>query len=171
MATPVSRNTPSPGPLLPKAPVAAHPVGTPWECLDVNFERCGHFLDESRPSSQSVRDRGRHGPCRWPTMFVGPSHRGLAAVKPEARRCPPAWSRALSNRSDQRIDIEPDGCERVGNLTRDIANELRLPQRGEVWWLAFDPSVVGDARKNGATVIVSNDVASRELTSTEIASP
>ena len=66
---------------------------------------------------------------------------------------------------------EPDGCERVGNLTRDIANELRLPQRGEVWWLAFDPSVVGEARKNGATVIVSNDVASRELTSTEIASP
>jgi hypothetical protein len=66
---------------------------------------------------------------------------------------------------------EPDGCERAGNLTRDIANEQRLPQRGEVWWLVFEPSVAAEARKNGATVIVSNDVASRELTSTEIASP
>jgi hypothetical protein len=67
--------------------------------------------------------------------------------------------------ADQATDKrrQPDGCERVGNLTRAIANEQRLPQRGEVWWLAFDPSVVGEARKNGATVIVSNDVASREL--------
>jgi hypothetical protein len=75
--------------------------------------------------------------------------------------------------TDQATDKrrEPDGCERAGNLTRDIANELRLPQRGEVWWLAFEPSVAAEARKNGATVIVSNDVASRELTSMEIASP
>jgi mRNA-degrading endonuclease toxin of MazEF toxin-antitoxin module len=46
----------------------------------------------------------------------------------------------------------------------------RLPQRGAVWRLAFEPSVAAKDHKNRATVIVSNDVASRELTSMDITS-
>jgi mRNA interferase MazF len=39
----------------------------------------------------------------------------------------------------------------------------RPPQRGEVWWVAFDPSVGGEIRKTRPAVVVSNDVANREL--------
>ena len=31
------------------------------------------------------------------------------------------------------------------------------PQRGEVWWVAFDPSVGGEIQKTRPAVIVSND--------------
>lgn len=39
----------------------------------------------------------------------------------------------------------------------------RPPLRGEVWWVAFDPSIGGEIRKTRPAVIVSNDVANREL--------
>jgi mRNA interferase MazF len=39
----------------------------------------------------------------------------------------------------------------------------RPPRRGEVWWVAFDPSIGGEIRKTRPAVIVSNDVANREL--------
>ena len=39
----------------------------------------------------------------------------------------------------------------------------RPPRRGEVWWVAFDPSIGGEIRKTRPAVIVSNDVTNREL--------
>jgi len=39
----------------------------------------------------------------------------------------------------------------------------RPPQRGEVWWVAFDPSLGGEIRKTRPAVVVSNDLANREL--------
>ena len=33
------------------------------------------------------------------------------------------------------------------------------PQRGEVWWVAFDPAIGGEIRKTRPAVIVSNDPA------------
>ena len=39
----------------------------------------------------------------------------------------------------------------------------RPPRRGEVWWVAFDPSIGGEIRKTRPAIIVSNDVANREL--------
>jgi len=32
-----------------------------------------------------------------------------------------------------------------------------------VWWVAFDPSIGGEIRKTRPAIIVSNDVANREL--------
>ena len=37
------------------------------------------------------------------------------------------------------------------------------PRRGEVWWIAFDPSVGGEARKTRPGVIVSNNAANQAL--------
>jgi mRNA interferase MazF len=39
----------------------------------------------------------------------------------------------------------------------------RTPRRGEVWWVAFDPSIGGEIRKTRPAVVVSNDAANREL--------
>lgn len=39
----------------------------------------------------------------------------------------------------------------------------KAPRRGEVWWVAFDPSLGGEIRKTRPAVIVSNDIANREL--------
>jgi mRNA interferase MazF len=39
----------------------------------------------------------------------------------------------------------------------------RPPRRGEVWWVVFDLSIGGEIRKTRPAVIVSNDVANREL--------
>ena len=39
----------------------------------------------------------------------------------------------------------------------------RLPQRGEVWWVAFAGSVGGEIRKTRPAVIVSNNTANRIL--------
>jgi mRNA interferase MazF len=36
-------------------------------------------------------------------------------------------------------------------------------QRGEVWWVEFDPSIGGEIRKTRPAVIVSNDAANRHL--------
>jgi mRNA interferase MazF len=37
------------------------------------------------------------------------------------------------------------------------------PRRGQVWWVAFDPSVGGEVRKTQPAVVVSNDAANRAL--------
>lgn len=42
-------------------------------------------------------------------------------------------------------------------------NQDKRPRRGEVWWVAFDPSVGGEIRKTRPAVIVSNDVANAAL--------
>jgi mRNA interferase MazF len=34
-------------------------------------------------------------------------------------------------------------------------------KRGEVWWVSFDPSVGGEARKTRPAIIVSNDASNR----------
>lgn len=36
-------------------------------------------------------------------------------------------------------------------------------QRGDVWWVNFDPSVGGEIRKKRPAVIVSNDASNRHL--------
>jgi mRNA interferase MazF len=37
------------------------------------------------------------------------------------------------------------------------------PRRGEVWWVAFDPSVGGEVQKTRPAVIVSNNAANSAL--------
>ena len=38
-----------------------------------------------------------------------------------------------------------------------------FPRRGEVWWIAFEPSIGGEIRKTRPAVVVSNDIANRML--------
>ncbi len=42
------------------------------------------------------------------------------------------------------------------------------PRRGEVWWVAFDPSIGGEARKTRPAVIVSNDSANEALNRVQV---
>lgn len=40
--------------------------------------------------------------------------------------------------------------------------------RGQVWWVAFDPSVGGEVCKTRPAVVVSNDMANRELNRVQV---
>jgi mRNA interferase MazF len=42
------------------------------------------------------------------------------------------------------------------------------PQRGEVWWVSFDPSIGGENPHDASAVIVSNDPANRELNRVQV---
>jgi mRNA interferase MazF len=44
----------------------------------------------------------------------------------------------------------------------------RPPQRGEVWWVAFDPALGGEIPKTRPAVVVSNDLANRELNRVQV---
>jgi mRNA interferase MazF len=43
-----------------------------------------------------------------------------------------------------------------------------FPRRGEVWWVAFEPSIGGEIRTSRPAVVVSNDIANRMLNRVQV---